>query len=162
MTKDSTISFRANKELYTALAKVAKEEKRSISSLIDMALTGYLKERKAFYGTDANRRRYPRKTLSVPVVINQEEFGRMAVGSIGEISLGGVGVDIAKDEKYPVPIGSEGTRFELIFTLPAENKLIHMTCQSKRIVESGDRVHVGACFEDADFKSYQALQAYLM
>ena len=162
VSKDTTISFRVSKDLSTSLAKVAREEKRSVSSLIETVLTGYLRERKALQGAEVERRHYPRKALLIPAVVNQEEQGQMAVGAIADISLSGVGIDIARDEKYQIPVGPEGVRFELIFNLPSENRLIHMSCESKRVVETNDGTRVGASFSDADFKAYQALQTYLM
>jgi hypothetical protein len=160
MKKDSLICFRASKDLHESLAQVAREERRSLSSTIEMALTSYLKERKAF--RDVEKRQYPRKTLSVPAVINQQERGQMGIGAITEISLGGVKVLIFKDIKNKVLIDSQGSRFEIAFNLPEENKPIRLSCESTRVVDAEDSTHIGACFVDADFKSYKALQSYLM
>ena len=162
MTKDGHISFRASKDLHESLARVAKEDRRSLSSTIEMALTNYLKERKAFQGVEKEKRQYPRKALSVPAVINQKEPGQMGIGAITEISLGGVRLLIPKDFKHEILIDSQGSRFEIVFNLPAENKPIRLSCESNRVVDAEDSIHVGAFFVDADFKSYKALQTYLM
>ena len=92
MRKDSPICFRASKALHESLLRVAKEDRRSLSSTIEMVLTNYLKERKAFKCVEKEKRQYPRKTLSVSTVINQSEPGQMGIGAITEISLGGVKV----------------------------------------------------------------------
>jgi hypothetical protein len=160
MKKDSLICFRAIKDLHQSLAQIAKEDQRSLSSTIEMALTNYLKERKAFQGVE--KRQYPRKTLSVPAVINQQELGQMGIGAITEISLGVVKVLIPKDFKHQILIDSHGSRFEIVFNLPMENKPIRLSCESNRVVDAEDSIHVGAYFVDADFKGYKALQAYLM
>ena len=162
MKKDSLINFRASKDLRESLAQVAKDDHRSLSSTIEMALTDYLKERKAFRGVEKEKRQYPRKALSVPAVINQQEPEQMGIGAITEISLGGVKVLIPKDFNYQIPIDSQGSRFEIVFNLPAENKPIRLSCESIRVVDVEDSIHVGAFFVDADFKSYKALQTYLM
>jgi hypothetical protein len=162
MTKDGHISFRANKDLHESLAQVAKEDQRSLSSTIEMALTNYLKERKAFQGVEKEKRQYPRKILSVPAVINQQEHGQMGLGAITEISSGGVKVLIPKDFKNKILIDSQGSRFEIAFNLPTKNKPIMMSCESSRVVDAEDSILVGASFVDADFKSYKALQTYLM
>ena len=162
MKKDGHISFRASKELHESLARVAREDRRSLSSTIEIVLTNYLKGRKAFQGVEKERRQYPRKVLSVPAVINQEESGQRGIGAIMEISLGGVRVLIPKDFKYQIPIDSRGSRFEIVFSLPAENKPIRLSCESNRVVDGEDGVQVGACFVDADFKSYKTLQTYLI
>ena len=50
MKKDSSICFRISKDLHKSLARVAKEDRRSLSSTIEMALNNYLKEKKTFHG----------------------------------------------------------------------------------------------------------------
>ena len=162
MKKDSLICFRASKDLHESLDQVAKEDRRSLSSTVEMALTNYLKERKAFRGVEKEKRQYPRKTLSVPAVVNQQEQGQMGIGSITEISLGGVKVLIPKDFKHQILIDSQGSKFEIVFNLPNENKPIKLSCESQRVVDAEDSIHIGASFVDADFKSYKALQTYLM
>ncbi|MGO9213322.1 MAG: PilZ domain-containing protein [Syntrophales bacterium] len=162
MKKGSHISFRTSKELLESLAQVAKEDRRSLSSTIERALTNYLKERKAFHGIEKEKRQYPRKALSVPAVINQQEPGKMGIGAITEISLGGVKVLIPKDFRHQIFIDSQGSRFEIVFNLPTENKPIRLSCESNRVVDAEDSIHVGALIVDADFKSYRALQTYLM
>ena len=162
MTKNGHISFRASKDLHESLAQVAKEDGRSLSSTIEMALTNYLKERKAFKGVEKEKRQYPRKVLAVPAVINQQEPRQTGIGAITEISLGGVKVLIPKDFKHQTLIDTQGSRFEIVFILPTENRPIRLSCESKRVVNAEDSINVGAVFVDADFKSYKTLQTYLM
>ena len=97
MKKDSLICFRASKVLRESLAKVAKECQRSLSATIEIVLSNYVKEGKAFLNVEKEKRQYPRKILSVPAVINQQEQGQMGIGAITEISLRGVKVLIPKD-----------------------------------------------------------------
>jgi len=162
LKKDGHISFRASKELHESLARVAREDRRSLSSTIEIVLTNYLKGRKAFQGVEKERRQYPRKVLSVPAVINQQESGQTGIGAITEISLGGVRVLIPKDFKHQLLIDPQGSKFEIVFNLPAENRPIRLSCESNRVVDGEDGVQVGACFVDADFKNYKTLQTYLM
>ena len=162
MKKDSLICFRASKDLHQSLAQVAKEDRRSLSSTIEIALTNYLKERKAFQGVDKEKRQYPRRALSVPAVINQQESGQTGIGAITEISFGGVRVLIPKDFKHQIPLDSQGSRFEIVFNLPAENKPIRLSCESTRVVDAEDSIQIGAFFVDADFRSHRALKTYLM
>ena len=122
MKKDSLICFRASKDLHESLAQVAKKDRRSLSSTIEMVLTNYLKERKAFRGVEKEKRQYPRKTLSVPAVINQPAHGQMGIGAITEISLGGAKVLIPKDFKHQILIDSQGSRFEIVFNLPSRKQ----------------------------------------
>jgi hypothetical protein len=86
----------------------------------------------------------------------------MGIGAITDISLGGVKVLIPKDFKQQILIDSQNSRFEIIFNLPTENKPIRLSCESNRVIDAEDSINVGAFFVDADFKSYKALQTYLM
>jgi len=52
MNKDSLIAFRTSKELHKILTQVAKRERRSLSSMIEMVLTDYVKEKKESQGID--------------------------------------------------------------------------------------------------------------
>jgi hypothetical protein len=162
MKKDSLICFRTSKDLHESLAQVARVDRRSLSSTIEMVLTNYLKERKAFRGDVKEKRQHPRKALSVPAVINLKDPGQMGVGSVTEISLGGVSVIIPKDFKHQIRIDEQESRFEIVFNLPDGNRPICLSCESKRVTDGEDSVHVGASFVDADFKSYRSLQTYLM
>jgi hypothetical protein len=37
-----------------------------------------------------------------------------------------------------------------------------LSCESNRVIDAEDSINVGAFFVDADFKSYKALQTYLI
>ncbi|GAB6268281.1 MAG: hypothetical protein STSR0002_10220 [Smithella sp.] len=162
MKKESLICFRASKALHKALARVAKEDRRSLSSTIENALNNYLKERKAFPDVEKEKRQHPRKALSASAVINQPESGQMGIGAIADISLGGVRILIPKDFKQQILIDEQNSKFEIVFNLPVENKPIRLSCESNRVDDAEDSIHVGASFVDADFKNYKALQTYLM
>ena len=162
MKKESLICFRTSKSLHETLAQIAKEGQRSLSSVIEIALIQYLKEKKAFQGVKKEKRQYLRKTLSIPAVIHKQEPEQMGVGAITDISLGGVRVLIPKDFSHKMMIDSQCARFEIVFTLPAINMPIKLSCESKRVIDSPDSVHIGASFVDANFQSYKALQTYLM
>lgn len=164
MRKDSLVCFRLSKSLHESLAKVAQEEKRSLSSTIEIILADYLKERKALKGIKKEKRQYPRKAISVPAFINQfsQEETMLHTGSITNISLGGVSISIPRDVSIELSIRQDDARFEVIFTLPNENRPIRMKCEPRRVVDSEEIIHVGASFVDADFHSYKALQTYLM
>jgi hypothetical protein len=162
MKKESLICFRASKELHESLSHAAKEDRRSLSSMVETILTNYLKEKKAFQGVEKEKRQFQRKALSVPVVINQQEPGLVGIGAITEISLGGVRVLIPKDFEHKILIDAKGSRFEIVFNLPTENMPLRMSCESIRVEDTADSIHVGASFVDGDFKSYKSLQTYLM
>lgn len=162
MRKESLICFRTSKDLHESLAYIAKKSRRSLSSIIEMALTSYAKERRAFQGVANDKRQYPRRVLSVPVVINLRESGQMAIGAIMDISLGGVRILIPRNFKYQIPIADKGSRFEIVFSISSEKQPVSLICESKRVIDTEEGICVGASFIDADFNSYKILQTYLM
>jgi hypothetical protein len=160
MKKDSLIGFRASKELQESLFKVAKADRRSLSSMIEMILTNYLKDQKAAFGNDM--RKHPRKPLAVPTVIKIQELEEIGIGSIIDISLSGVRISIPKDFEQNITMNTKGSKFELIFNFPTEKTPIKMTCESTRVVDDEKNILVGASFVDAAFNSYKSLHTYLM
>jgi hypothetical protein len=162
MKKESLICFRASKELHESLSQAAKEDRRSLSSMIETILTSYLKEKKEFQGVEKEKRQFQRKDLSVPAVIHQQEPGQIGIGAITEISLGGVRVLIPKDFEHKILIDAKGSKFEIVFNLPTKSKPLRMSCESMRVEDAEDSIQVGASFVDGDFKSYKTLQTYLM
>ena len=162
MKKDCLICFRAGKDLHEALVRISKEDQRSVSAMIEMILTSHLKERKSIPADKKEQRQYPRKAISVPTIINQLENGQMGMGSISEISLSGVRILIPKEMQNDIRIHTQGTKFEIVFNLPKENKPIKLSCESRRVIDDKDCIHVGAAFIDAGFQNYKTLQTYLM
>lgn len=164
MKKDSLICFRVSKNVHDTIAKIAQEEKRSLSSIIDIALNIYIKERQLLKGVKSERRRYPRRGILAPALIKQHSSGetKLETGSITDISLSGVRILIPKEAKCDLSTDPQAAKFEIIFTLPNEIRPIYVTCESCRIVDSDENIHVGASFIDANFHSYKALQKYLI
>jgi len=163
MKKDTSICFRASKDLHEALLKISKEDRRSLSSTIAIILSDYATRRKIV--TDESRkekRQFPREILSVPAVINQPDTDQVGIAAITEISLGGLKILLPKELEERLMIEGQGSKFEVVFNLPSNNKPIRIACESKCSVNAQDSVHIGASFIDADFQNYKALQAYLM
>ena len=123
-----------------------------------------LKGQKVFNNINKEKRRYTRTITSIPAFINKNGSRKaiIPIGSIMDISLGGLRVSIPRGMKYKVLTGLRKTGFEITFTLPGEKEPIHVNCKSRRVVDSEDNIHVGASIIDADFNSYTALANYLM
>ena len=164
MKKDSSICFRASKDLHDGLIRISKEDRRSLSSTIGIILSDYVSRRKvcADIGAKSEKRQYPREVFSVPAVINQPDTDKVGIAAITEISLGGLKILIPKDLEDKLMIERQGAKFEVVFNLPSNNKPIRMACESKCSVDAQDSVQIGASFVDADFQNYRALQAYLI
>ena len=79
-----------------------------------------LKGQKVFNGINKEKRRYRRILTSIPAFIgkNGSEKASVPIGSIMDISLGGLRVSIPRGVNYKLLTGSKKTAFEIIFTLP--------------------------------------------
>jgi hypothetical protein len=99
-----------------------------------------------------------------PVLIKQHASGetKLDTGSITDISLGGVRITMPKDTKCLISDDTQTYKFEIIFALPNENKLVYLTCEPRRVLNDEESICVGASFVDANFQSYKTLQTYLM
>jgi hypothetical protein len=162
MKKDNLISFRVSADLRESLLQIAKEDRRSLSSTIEMVLADSVEKRKAFSGIKKEKRQYPRENISVPAVINPQNHDQIGIGAITEISLGGLRILIPKDFQHNLMIDLQGSKFEIVFNLPSENKPIKLSCESRNVIDDQEGIRVGASFVDGDFQSYKALQTYLM
>lgn len=164
MKKDRLICFRTGEDFYESLSRVAKKERRSLSSTIETMLTNYLKNKKASESVEKEKRQYPRQGFWAAVLIKHCDSGttKIDAGLITDISLGGVCIAIPRDANCIISHDAYSRTFDIIFTLPNQNKLIYLTCEPCRVFQDEDGIHVGAFFVDADFKHYKALQTYLI
>ena len=123
-----------------------------------------MKSRDVVNGFKKEKRQYPRIITSIPAFISNGRSGKekLRIGSIVDISLGGLRISIPKGMKHEVLTGPKTTEFEIITKLPDGTKPIHLTCKSQRVLSYKDDIHVGASVVHADFRSYKAFKNYLM
>ncbi len=162
MKKESSICFRASRDLHDALISISKQERRSLSSTINIILADYLKGRQSETTAPSEKRQYQRETLSVPAVIDQAEGSQPGIVTIADVSLGGLKVFIPRELSNRPTIDTEGARFNAVFNLPSNNAQIRLACESRYALDTPENICVGAVFVDGNFQSYRALQAYLV
>jgi len=164
MNKDVTICFRTSADLRASLKKVAKRKKRTLSSLIENVVYDYLEQISAVQGLKGERRRFPRKETTIPAMIS--EVGRdeklFFTGTILDLSLNGVRISVPKESKYNIVENGDNYFLEILFALPNNPQPMSFKCKPCRFFDTGQDVQMGAFFSDADFKSYQGLQEYLV
>jgi hypothetical protein len=164
MKKEITICFRTNEELRSALEVVAHEDRRSLSSAIELILTDYLKKNKEFPIRDhQEKRKFTRKQVAIPAYVkacNAQASQHGAV--ILDMSLGGMCVSVPKECVPHIYEEGVSSSFEASFTLPKGSKPIRMICKPERVVPSNGNAFIGASFIDAEFENYQNLQEYLV
>jgi hypothetical protein len=135
-----------------------------LETIVNCHLFKDLKSREVFIDFKKEKRQYPRIITSIPAFVSNGRSAaeKLPIGSIIDISLGGLQISIPRGMKYKVLNGRKKTEFEIITKLPNGNKPIHLKCKSHRVVSSKDNIHVGASVIDADFRSYKAFKNLLM
>ncbi|MGO9137206.1 MAG: PilZ domain-containing protein [Syntrophales bacterium] len=135
-----------------------------LETIVNCHLFNDLKSRKVLNGFKNERRQYPRIITSIPAFISngRSREEKLRIGSIIDISLGGLRISIPKGMEHKILNGLQATEFEIIAKLPNGNKPIQLKCKSKRAVYSKDNIHVGASVIDAASRSYEAFKSYLM
>ena len=123
-----------------------------------------LQSQKMFNGFKKEKRQYPRMATSVPAFISKggSKEAKLHIGSIMDISLGGVRISIPRAMKHKVLTDPLTNEFEIIIALPDENEPIHLKCKSRRVSYSKDNMDIGASIIDTDIHNYKALKSYLM
>lgn len=164
MKKEITIGFRTDKEIRNALEKIAGEKRLSVSAVIESILYERMKELKALQGLARDQRKFARKPVSLPAFImnTKSNAQHFQTGKVLDISLGGMRLSIPQGLNLEVSTDNGSNQFRIVFTLPEATRPINVTCQSKRVYEYGENIHIGAAFVDSDFSSYQTLQKYLI
>jgi hypothetical protein len=154
--KDTVICFRISKDLRSALKRISKTDRRSLSSTIEYILYAHIEQR-SLQDIAEEKRRYPRKTISAPALVRGPD-GAVHAGMVRDISLGGICVSAPAD--FPCGAG-EDFRISVVFTLPQSEISLAVEC-IPRHVRPGSRVHVGASFIHDGCPGYEAIRRHLM
>lgn len=164
MSKNITICFRTSEDLRNELEIIAKEERRSVSSIIETILHKFIEDRTEDKRVKAEKRRYPRKTLTVPALVRElgSDDQTAQAGIVLDISLGGLQISIPNDYQYDIREDRETSRISIVFTLPDSKRPLTMQCIPKRVHPADSQTIVGLSFIDTDFASQQTLQNYLV
>jgi hypothetical protein len=166
MNRTILICFRIEARIRDALRREAEAKRRSLSSVIEDCVYQYLKEEKRMPtgGIVNEQRGYARKKVSLPALIMQRnaKTERLKSGKVLDVSLSGLQLIVSRDVERDLSANNGLNEFHLSIILPDVNRPVDMTCKPKWASECGQVMQVGAVFVDADFKSYQALQKYLI
>jgi hypothetical protein len=164
MKKTLTICFRTDRKLRDLLEAAAREDRRTVSSVIEVILTDYLVRNRGFSDRDrVERRRYPRKQVTLPAYV--EVSGADATrhsAVILDLSLAGMGVSVPRECVSKIYEKGKKSLFEISFTLPSEHKPVRVLCTPLRLIPSNGNAYLGVRFVDAAFENYQRIQQYLV
>jgi hypothetical protein len=160
LNKDVTICFRTNIKVHTTLKAAAEREQLNVSALLNSLLDQYLKTT-----AGDEKRRHNRKKASIPVLVNSETVsGALLIsGTIQDVSLSGVHIAIADQDKTTLAINAEINRLEIAFRLPdGSTRPLSMVCKPSHVSRVGEDLHIGAAFQGGDLQSYLEIQGFLM
>jgi len=163
MKKNISICFRTSSAIRNDLKKIARDERKSVSNVIESVIYQHLKTAQELNGIGQERRRYQRKKVSLPAFIMstncpEKEF---EPGTVLDISMGGIRFSVPKGTKLDVQAEGNDSEFSVIFILPNESRPVKVKCRTMQACDDMDTFQVGAVLLDADFNSYQALHNYL-
>ena len=164
MKKDVMICFRTNDIVRESLKKISKEQRRSVSGVIESLIHRYLQSLwKHSEKEDVNteRRQFERKKVSLPAFVGSvdSKADEFESGIVQNLSFGGICFSLSRTTKME---SLENQYVRVIFTLPHEHQLITVKCLPHRIDDQGGRLQVSAELSDVDFTSYKAMQSYLL
>jgi hypothetical protein len=164
MKKDVVYSMRISRTVREALKRAAKEDRRSVASLLDKIITDYLKTRGFLKGAEFNdeRRRFPRKKIPLPAKSffktgPQEVFP----GVIHDVSLGGVMVGYAKGSEIRFNSKGKLPDFELCFELPRTEAPLCFECDARHMRDVGNEIQVGVAFRNPKTNDVEKLRDYI-
>ncbi len=164
MRKKITICFRTSEDLQEGLRRIGEHERRSVSSVIERALFEYVQGREQLKRVAGEKRRHPRKSLSVPALVRNADAGDQGLhaGLVVNISLGGLRISVPS--AFPVELDEDRkqSKISVVFTLPDGKKPLTVECTPKHVLPHNGTTMIGAAFTNADFGSYQTLQEYLV
>ena len=155
--KELTICFRTSEGLRKSLKKIAGQERRTLSGLIVNVLSDYLKHKETSF-SDEERRRYPRKTVTLPAFISGADVRETQSGAILDLSLGGMRLSVPKESG----IETWHTPLKVLFALAGEKAPVALSCTPTRAHHNNGDIEVAGPFANCDFHNYQKVQAYLL
>ena len=164
MRKEVIYSLRMSRELRDALKKAAKDESRTVASLLDKIIKDYLAQKGLLSQLDGvkDQRWFTRKEIYQPatILVDEKKQPKQVEIVVINISLGGVLIGYPK--KSNVSFSSDQSpRFELCLDLTEEKEPICFQCEASRMTDSGYGVQVAANFIDADPSDLHMLRSYL-
>ena len=161
MRKETTICFRTSKDLRKRLEKIARRERRTLSTVIQNALLEAV-NRPSTLGEGTERRLCPRKKVSLPAFLSVKRSETSCPAIIDDISLNGLKLFLEKDCALDIHCDDPVTYVGVLFALPQQKSPVVLTCMPNRVRPVGGEIEVGASFADCNFSAYQKVQYYLL
>ena len=110
------------------------------------------------------RRQYPRKEMSAPVVLHKSDSNKHFYysGMIKDISMSGIGIEIPKEKSWRVEEETSDDEMEILFEMPGITYPFSMKCKICRVQRHNGTVRIGAFFTEEYNDFRRVFQNYLM
>lgn len=146
--KDTLYTFRMNQKVKEALQRAAQRDHRSMASMLDKIVSDFLEKEGFLSATGNDRRRYIRKTISMPVMVtwNTDKMKKFYPGTSINISEGGVLVAFSKETGVPIKPGDKRTPFKLFLGPGVTEDALWFECETRHMADDGTDIRIGAAF----------------
>jgi hypothetical protein len=161
-TKDITICFRTSEEVRKPLDAAARKARRSLSAMIEEILREHVKGQNLYSPDGPERRRFPRKAVSIPALVTAPGLKLVGPhpGVIIDMSLSGLRISVPKESGLQAWEDAEGIHLHILFSLPPSTS-VSTKCKPCRVRDAVGEIEIGASITDCDLRSYQSLHSYL-
>jgi len=150
MADKTTLCFDIHKGLAARLQNEASERGESKESLIDSILTEYLDaiDQKNIQGNESDIRKSPRKSVSIPAVIELKmplNETQCKPVNIVNISSGGLAIEMQRDSSRIMEHLDKKNPFVIIFCIPTVSEIVRIICKPIHITRDAVAV-IGSAF----------------
>lgn len=160
MEKDCSVSLRIGRDLRESLSRIAREEARSLSAIVESILVRYVEERAAAPGKEM--RRYRRQDVTLPALVSLSGSGGETYSAmVLDISLAGMKISLPKEFSYQMREDKEGLHLDVRFPIPREKMPVILKCRPVRVEETDVSTDLGTLFADCSFDEYCRVRNYV-
>jgi hypothetical protein len=155
--KETTICFRTTEEMRNELEREALREKRSVSSVIEIALSDYVERT---LGQTREKRRFQRKAIRIPALTRFDDSDQRHDMTILDVSFSGLAILAGTEFTVELHRAGANPHFETVFAIPGNGE-VKVIGKVERIVPAPGGLLIGATIADADFADYSRLQGFV-
>ena len=172
MKKDVVYSIRMSVLVRESLKRAAREDRRTVASLLDKIILDYLEDERNLQLSETetdrrgfqDRRRFKRKKITLPATSTIKVGGKTETFAcvIIDIAMGGVLVSFPISSKVKLSTVGDLPHFKLSFHLPQIEDKLHFQCDTRRIIEKDREIQISAVIRKADEETLKQLKFYLI
>ena len=155
------IYFRISEDLRNSLEAIAGGSRRSLSAVVEDILFDHVQKKGTLPISFTEKRRHPRKSVSLAAFISLPGSQALCPGTIRDISYGGVRVLVANDSGVEILEDDAEVCLNVLLALPNEKTPVVVKCKPSRIRNNDGQIEIGAFFTGTDVASPQRLQRFL-